>query len=264
MSDNRQPFKVGIIGCGHMGAGIARKLSTRQQVFLSSRDREKTKLLAEEIGAKAVEHLEELVNKTDMIILAVKPQNLMEVADLLQGKLREAQSLISILAGTSVDKLKQTFKANSVVRMMPNLALLYGEGVIGLAGEDSPETKRNLASIFGCLGHLHWMSEEKLDALASLTASGQAFVYVLIEAMVEAGIAMGFPAEEALALILEMMKGSITQLRESRKHPAELKWQVASPGGTTIEGLKALERGGVRAAILEAFLATYDKGKKLS
>lgn len=121
-----------------------------------------------------------------------------------------------------------------------------------------------MLEVFAPLGNLHWMAENKLDALTALTASGPAFVYVMIESIVEAAIAMGFNSSEAQGLVLEMLSGSIAMLRETRKHPGELKWQVTSPSGTTIEGLKVLERSGVRAGIIDTFLAAHERSKELA
>lgn len=266
MLGSNKPFKVGIIGCGRMGTGIARKLAPQQQIFLYDRNPEKVKEIAFEIGAKVVDSPEELVNNADIVILAIKPQDLGSLSTLLHGKLHHAQLLVSILAGTSMAKLKHSFGTVPILRMMPNIALLYGQGVIGLADQDqlTKEIKKNVTEIFSCLGNLHWMPENKIDALTALAASGQAYAYVIIESIVEAGISMGFHPEEAMELVLEMFSGSMTMLKETKKHPSELKWAVTSPSGTTIEGLKVMERRGVRGGIIDSFLAAYDRARELA
>ena len=266
MLGNNKPLKIGIIGCGRMGGGIARKLAPEHQIFLCDHREEKAKKLGAEIGAKPVGTVMELAALAEVIILAVKPQNLGNIGIALRDKLSHHQILVSILAGTTMATLKHFFGPVSIVRMMPNLALLYGQGVIGVAEHDQMghEIRKKVIDMFSCLGNLHWMPEDKLDALSSLTASGQAYVYVMIESIIEAGIAMGFSPDQAQELVLEMLTGSVTMLRETKKHPSELKWEVTSPSGTTIEGLKVLERSGVRAGIIDSFLAAYERAKQLA
>lgn len=266
MLGSNKPFKIGIIGSGRMGSGIARKLAPHQQILICDRNLLKAKKIASEIGAEALDSCVEVVSQTEMILLAVKPQDLGSVSSVIREKLSHTKLLISIVAGTSMATLKHLFGVVSILRMMPNLALLCGQGVIGLAENDqlTKETKKNVMEIFSALGNLHWMAEHKLEALTALTASGEAYAYVMIESIIEAGIAMGFDSHQAQELVLEMLTGAVTMLRESHKHPSELKWEVTSPGGTTIEGLKVLEKSGVRAGIMEAFLAAYEKTKQLA
>ena len=150
--------------------------------------------------------------------------------------------------------------------MMPNLPLVYGMGVIGLSSSNKikNEDKEHLTKMFGSLGKIYWLPEEKIDALTALAGSGPAFFLVMVEAMIDAGIAMGFTAADAQGLIYQMLRGSLTLLEQTSKHPGELKWQIASPQGTTIAGLKRLEELALRGGIMNTFLAAYDRAKKLS
>ena len=148
---------------------------------------------------------------------------------------------------------------------MPNLALIYGEGVIGLSSDENipQKNKEDLTKAFELLGKIHWLSEDKINALTALTGSGPAFFFVMVEAMVDAGIAMGFTAHTAQDLIYQMLQGSLTLLEKTSKHPGELKWQIASPQGTTIAGLKTLEELAIRGGIMNTFLSAYDRANKL-
>jgi pyrroline-5-carboxylate reductase len=150
--------------------------------------------------------------------------------------------------------------------MMPNLAIIYGEGVIGLSSDDSfPKSdKDKLSNAIESLGKLVWIPESKMDALTALAGSGPAFFLTMFEAMVESGIAMGFTAKETQSLIHQMVIGSLTLLEKTGKHPAELKWQITSPAGTTIAGLKKLEEQALRSAIINTFLATYERAQQFS
>lgn len=202
MLGSNKPFKIGIIGCGRMGSSIARKLAPQQQVFICDKNPDKAKRLASEIGAQVFESIPDFSPQAQILILAIKPQNLGSVSSVLHEKLNHTQLLVSVLAGTTTATLKHSFGAASILRMMPNLALKYGQGVIGLT-DDAPlskEMKHNVVEVFSPLGNLHWMPESKLDALAALAASGQAYVYVMIESMIEAAIAMGFDPEQGRGL----------------------------------------------------------------
>jgi pyrroline-5-carboxylate reductase len=149
---------------------------------------------------------------------------------------------------------------------MPNLALNCGESAIGLTTEDSfSKLELNeINSLCEYLGKSYWIPESKFNAFTSLGGSGTAFIFALIESMVEAGISMGFSAAEAQDIVQQTIKGSLALLDNTQKHPAELKWQVTSPGGTTIAGLRKFEEFGVRAGVMNTFLAAYQHAKDLS
>ena len=144
---------------------------------------------------------------------------------------------------------------------MPNLALAYGQGVVGLAenSHSTPQVKKSVDALLEGIGLVAWMSEDKIEALTALSGSGIGFVLVMIEAMIDGGVHLGFTAQEAREFVLKTMEGAVALMRESGKHPAELKLNIASPGGTTIAGLKVLEEEGVRAGIVHAMVACHEK-----
>lgn len=242
-------MKICIIGAGTIGGGIAKRLEKVHTVNVQTKQNSKD--------------LKKRIKDSDVIILAVKPHAL---ADLVKemGEVKGDKVIVSVLTGIDIRKLKGYFPDVSVVRMMPNLALTTGESVLGFAeGNYSLKVKKMLEGIFGLLGKSYWIPETKFDGLTALTGSGPAFVLVMIEAMVEAGIGLGFSHKQSLELVMQMMEGTLSVLKEG-KHPAELKWQIATPGGTTIEGLKMLEDKGLRIAILEAFYAAAAKAKSMN
>lgn len=263
MSGNE--LKIGIIGCGNMGSSFAKMLAPHHHVYLSSKNAEKSSKIASECNAYALKDNGELAEQSDIIILAVKPQDIGKIAIDIKHKLNSSKLLISILAGTTVATLEQHFNQASLLRMMPNMAIRTGSGVIGLAENQklSQEWKDKVETVLKPLGYLVWLPEDKIDALSSLTASGPAFILVMIESMADAAIAMGFKPHQALELVQYTLKGTLDLLRESGGHPAELKWQICSPAGTTIEGLKQMEKDGVRSGIIRTFLATYERNKQL-
>lgn len=259
-------MKMTIIGCGNMGKGLAERLSATNQLYLYDHHVEKAEILEQEGYGKACRDIKEAFDHSEIVILAVKPQNFKEVAILIGKELKKEQIVISLLAGTSVEILKRSFPGVVIVRMMPNLALIYGKGVIGLSSDEKmlKKDKESLTKIFESLGKVYWLTEDKINALTALTGSGPAFFFVMIEAMIDAGIAMGFSAIDAQDLIHQMLQGSLTLLEKTSKHPGELKWQITSPQGTTISGLKKLEELALRGGIMNTFLAAYDRANQLS
>lgn len=258
-------MQITIIGCGNMGKGLAQRLSVTNQLYFYDHHIEKAEILEQEGYGKACRDIQEAFHHTEIVILAVKPHNLKEAAPLMGKELKKEHIVISLLAGTSIEVLKRSFPSVTIVRMMPNLALIYGEGVIGLSSDKNilKKDKESLTKILESLGKVYWLTEDKINALTALTGSGPAFFFVMMEAMIDAGIAMGFSAVDAQDLIHQMVQGSLTLLEKSSKHPGELKWQIASPQGTTISGLKKLEESALRGGIMNTFLAAYDRANQL-
>jgi pyrroline-5-carboxylate reductase len=259
-------MKIAMIGCGNMGRGLAERLSQANQLFLYDRHKEKLEKLAKEGHGKACSEIEEALGQAEMVILAVKPQNIEDAADLIKKGLIKDQILVSILTGISISTLREYFSNKRIVRMMPNLPVIYGEGVIGLTAEEAMKNQigDELSKLFEVLGKVYWLPEEKIDGLTALTGSGPAFFFAMIEGMIEAGIAMGFSAKDAKNLVHQMLQGSLSLLDKTAKHPSELKWQITSPGGTTIAGLKVLEEKAIKGGIMNTFLAAYERSKELS
>lgn len=251
-------MQITIIGCGNMGRALAQRLAERNQLYFYDRHPEKAEALALEGFGTACSDIQESVQSSSIIILAVKPQNLSEVAAPVAQALKEEQILVSLLAGITTEMLRRYFPNETVVRMMPNLALICGKGVIGLCSDRDVKDEAVLTHLFGSLGKVHWLPETKIDALTALTASGPAFFLVMIEAMIDAGIAMGFTAQDSQGLVQQMVQGSLALMETTGLHPGALKWQIASPRGTTIAGLKKLEDLALRGSIMSAFLAAFE------
>lgn len=257
--------KIAIIGCGSMGEAFARRLNAKYQLFLCDRDFTWAEELAKKVGAQA-KNVTEAVKEAEIVILAIKPQDLNAFALQADKFFSKQHLLISMLAGTSRKTLKEKFKKPLTVRIAPNLAVKHGKGIIGLVEDDdlSPEKKKLLEELFSSMGHIFWLPEEKINALTALVGSGPAFALVLIESMVEAGIAMGFPASMAQQMVLQMWEGTLSLMDKSKAHPAEIKWQITSPAGTTIAGIEQMEAHAIRAGIMKAFLAAYQRGQELT
>ena len=259
-------MKITIIGCGNMGRALAKRLSEENQLFLYDHHIEHAESIERDGFGKAYKDIEDALNASEMIILAVKPQNLKQVTASFKDSLKENTMMVSLLAGTPITALKECFPSGNIIRMMPNLPLIYGEGVIGLSSDEKvkKEHKEHLTKIFEVLGKVYWIPEEKMDGLTALTGSGPAFFFTIVESMIDAGIAMGFTATDAEGLVYQMLQGSLVLLEKSAQHPGELRWQIASPQGTTIAGLRKLEELALRGGIINTFLAAYEHGRSHS
>lgn len=258
-------MKIAVIGCGVMGSAFAKHFAKKHSVLLYDRDQVKTRALAKEIGGSFAENLNSAIGDADLILLAIKPKDLSLLAKTGSDAFTEKKILISILAGTSISLLKRNFPKPIIVRSMPNLAFVFGQGVMGLAenGHLSLQLKQQINLLLDGIGLILWMPEDKIDALTALSGSGIGFVLVMIEAMIDGGVHLGLTAQESKEIVLKTIEGTVALMKESGKHPAELKLQIASPGGTTIAGLKVMEEEGVRSGIVHALVACYEKAQSL-
>ncbi len=254
-------MNLAIIGCGVIGSAFAHHFAKNSSLILCDRTLAKSQALAKEVKGEATDKPADAIQKADVIILAIKPKDLKKFADESGRYFTSNQILVSALGSTRVATLRECFTKPQIIRCLPNIPMICGEGVIGFV--ENSELKEKITELFKGLGLLVWLGEEKLEALSALAGSGPAFVYVIIEAMIDSGVLLGFPAHEARELVLKTLEGSIKLLRETGLTPAELKLKVASPGGTTISGLKALEDGGLRATLMQTYQATLRKSQEM-
>lgn len=256
---------ITLIGCGNMGGAIAQGLASHQDVFLFDRGLSKAEKLQSEGFGKVCPTIEQAYKESDILILAIKPQNLEAfVAESAPKQFKKGQILISILSGVPLNKLRSLFPNHTVIRMMPNLAVAYGKGLVSLAAENlDSDTKNTITTLCEPLGKVYWLPESKFNAFTSLAGCGPAFILGLIEAITEAGIAMGFNSKDSLEIVNQMMEGTLALLENEDAHPAELKWKITSPGGVTIAGIRKFEEYGVRSGIMNTFLAAYERIKEI-
>ncbi|CRX37516.1 pyrroline-5-carboxylate reductase [Estrella lausannensis] len=263
MAEQAKEPRVLIFGTGTIGGGIAKILSKKTKPLLYDRDFLKAEALAKEFGCIAVKTKDEGLSQAEFIILCVKPQDLNQTALEIRGRLKKEHVIISVLAGVSIEKLQGAFGTNKIVRATLNLPSLYASGLIGLvAHEATTEWERHQSeNLFKKMGHVIWLNEGRIDALTALSGSGPAFLLVYYEAMVDAGIALGIPVDLGKKIAQETLSGTMEMIKQSKKHPGELRWQIASPAGCTIAGLKQLEDESLRSAVINIFLATHDRIK---
>lgn len=264
-------LKIGFIGAGKMAAALAKgfvhaQLVTSNQVLASDPIESSRAHFAEVVGSKTTAFNPDVAQFADVIILAVKPDQVDEVLREMSPHLRERHQLISIVAGLTLSRIEAALPGGArVVRVMPNTPALVGASATGFAlGQAATAKDGQLAKdLFSAIGIAYQVKESLLDAVTGLSGSGPAYVYLMIEAMSDGGVAAGLPRDVATRLAAQTVLGSARMVLETGLHPGALKDMVTSPGGTTIEGVHELERAGFRGGVIQAVRAAADKAKKL-
>ena len=268
----RAQKKIAVIGCGKMGtilleAFLERKLITRDEAVATVQHEEKDRALSKDLGAIALGTDNRVaVANAPVVLLCVKPQVLAQVLDEIAPALAPDALVISIAASTTVGFIQQKLGQDiAVVRAMPNTPAMVGAAMTalcaGLAAKPAHlETARRL---FEAVGRVVIVDEKHMDAITALSASGPAFVFVILESLAEAGVKVGLPREMATTLAAQTLFGSAKLALETGHHPALLKDAVTTPAGCTIEGLMELEKGGLRVTLMNAVITTTKRAREL-
>jgi pyrroline-5-carboxylate reductase len=249
-----------------LGGVLSAHLASPDDVRVGEPRVERCRFLCHQYGVQASQDNLEATESTDLVVLAIKPQDLPTVFQQLHGRLRPEQAALSIVAGTKMSTLSQGLGHSAIIRVMPNTPAQIGQGMsLWTCSKEVDKAKRDVVqSILGTVGREIYVEDEKyLDMATALSASGPAYVFLFIEALIDAGVYVGLPRDMARVLALQTVYGSTKLVMDTGKHPAELKDMVVSPGGTTAEGLQALERAGVPAAVVDAVSAAHQKSIKL-
>ena len=261
---------IGFIGCGNMGGAIARAVYEKTGgscLYLADAQQKKAQALADCLNAKAVSN--EQAALCDFVFLGVKPQHIGALLDSLRDTLASRQDsfvLITMVAGYEMAQIQQKLGLNApVIRIMPNTPVFVGEGLIAYcAGEQvSKAQKEAFVSLMQYAGMLDEIPETMIDAASCVSGCGPAWAYQMIEALADGGVACGMPRDKAYAYAAQMLVGSGKMVLQKKDHPAALKDQVCSPGGSTIQGVRVLEERGFRGAVMDAVIAAYEKTKLL-
>lgn len=260
---------IGFIGGGKMAEAIIKGLISSKSFALpgmrvSEPDPGRKKYLEEQYLISVTDNNREVITLSDIVVLAVKPQVLTKVLPEITP--RAGQLLISIAAGITLSYMEKRLPNASIVRAMPNNPALVGAGMTALAvgGKVGKEQLEKARRIFGSVGQVVEVEEKVMDAVTGLSGSGPAYVYLMIEALAEAGKKLGIEQQSAEKLAVETVLGAARTMKETGKSAQELREMVASPGGTTMEGLKVLEKKKFVEAVVEAVKAAAEKSKKLS
>jgi pyrroline-5-carboxylate reductase len=266
---------LAFIGCGVMAesivAGLLRKkLVEAEQITASHPREERRKELEAKYKIKVYGHNDEAVkalsNENSIVVLCVKPQRLKGVLDELLGVVTSNQLVISIIAGATIETISQNLENSRVVRTMPNTPSQIGQGMTAwtCSPDVSDEQKSQVKTLLTALGReLYVETENQIDMATSLSATGPTYIFMMMEAMTDAGVHMGFSRETSKELVQQTMLGSTLFAIESHKHPAELRNMVTSPGGTSAAAIYEMEKGSLRTVLSKAIYAAYQRAVEL-
>jgi len=268
MTDERA---ITIVGPGVMAEAILSRLLGRggleaSRVLVSGPRQDRLQQLHERYGVRTTTVNREGVQGASLVALTVKPQTLPEVLRDLKGGIPADALVLSIVAGAPLAGIVEGLEHRSVVRAMPNTPAQVGAGItVWMATQQVSDTQRQQArSVLSALGQEIEVDEEDyLDMATALSGTGPSYVYLFMEAMIDAGVHMGFPRRIAEQLVLETIRGSLLYYERSPSHPARLRNQVTSPGGTSAEALYYLEKAGFRTALARAIWAAYERSVEL-
>ncbi|MBI4295936.1 MAG: pyrroline-5-carboxylate reductase [Chloroflexi bacterium] len=264
-------MKIGFIGGGNMGeamlsAILHKRVSQPQSITVSDKEKTRREYLRQKYGVTVTGDNQLAIRNAEVVVLAIKPQNLVEVMIGLKGCLKASQLVLSIIAGARVDTIRRGLGYERVVRAMPNTPAQIGEGmtVWTATSQVTGKQKEYAARILGVMGKEIYLDEEKyLDMVTAISGSGPAYFFLFIEALTEAAAQIGLPREMAQELVVQTMLGSGHFLQKSGRTPAELRRMVTSPGGTTAAALAQFEQGGFTELVKRAITAAYKRAQEL-
>jgi pyrroline-5-carboxylate reductase len=263
---------IAILGAGNMGSALMKgiinaKLTPAKKIIACDINKEKLQALAAEWKIRTTSELIEAVEGAEIVLLCVKPQTLPNVLETIKQSIRTNQLVISIVAGMRIASIQQMLGVNvGIVRTMPNIAATVDEGAAALAfGQFVTNEQEKIAkAIFEAVGEVVVVSENQLDAVTGLSGSGPAYIYMVIEALIDGGVKMGLSRDIATKLAIQTVLGSAKLAKTSGLHPAILRDQVTTPGGTTINAIHELESHGLRAMLINAVVTATNRSKELS
>jgi len=262
---------IGFIGTGNMGealiAGLLKaRFITPEKIMVFDTDRARLQFIQKKYGIKKASDNHHLSLQCDPLLFCVKPQSMKEVVEEIADALDPSKLLISIAAGVPLYAI-ETYarKQLRLIRAMPNINVLVQEGASAIApGNLATDRDLKLAkAIFDCVGKSIIVHEPLMDAVTGISGSGPAYIFLIIEALTDAGVHLGMTRAQALTLVTQTVMGSVKHLSNKGEHPALLREKVTSPGGTTAAGLYKLEEGGLRKILIDAVIAATQRSKEL-
>ncbi len=264
-------MKIGFIGCGNMakamiGGIIKNNIAAPEDIYGSNRKEIDRQSVYNQYGIHVTADNIEVTDNADILVLAVKPQYYEEVITQIKDHIRADQIIISIAPGKTLAWLAEKFGAErkiKIVRTMPNTPAMVGEGMTGVTPNDqlTEAEVKLVCDILSGFGKAEVISEKLMDTVVAVSGSSPAYVFMFIEAMADAAVEQGMPRAQAYQFAAQAVLGSAKMVLETGKHPGELKDMVCSPAGTTIKAVRALEKAGLRSAVIEAMDACADAAK---
>ncbi len=264
--------KISIIGAGHIGQAVIggllkAKLLPAKNITASRRDKSRLQELKKRFGIQTTSDNRKAVKGADILIIAVKPQGASALLEEIAATVHEGQLIITVMAGVTTERINALLgKSNPIVRAMPNTPALVDAGATPLAkGVHATDADLSIAeTIFKALGIVEVIPESLMDAVTGLSGSGPVYIYMVIEALIDGGVKMGIPRATARRLAAQTVFGAAKLVIETGKHPAILKDEVTTPGGTAIAAIQMLESKGLRNVLMEAVATAARRSEELS
>lgn len=263
--------KIGFIGCGNMGRAMVGGLinsgfSSPSNIIVSTRTEESAKLIQEKYNVNVTTNNEDVVKKSDVIFLAVKPNMYAKVIGELRKDLLQEKLIITIAAGITISDMEALISDKArIVRTMPNTPALVGEGMSAICPNNNvlDEELKLVIDMYNSFGECVELEEKDFHGFIALCGSSPAYVFIFIEAMADAAVKLGIPRKKAYRMAAQSVLGSAKMVLDTEQHPGELKDMVCSPSGTTIDAVVELEKLGFRSSIIEAMIKCADKSKSM-
>lgn len=253
---------IGFIGAGNMGGAYINALN--KELYFYETNEERVKELEQNTLGKGVKSLDELVEKSDILVLAIKPQILDIVLNDLKKFNLKNKVLVTLVVGIKIDYYEKILGAIKIVRVMPNTPVQVRMGVAGASFSGLNNTEKSIVfDMLEACGMVIECDESKLDAITAVSGSGPAYVFLLINALADGGVRLGLTKKEAVEIASQTFLGAAQMILETGMHPEILKDMVTSPGGTTAQGLATMEEYRMRSGMIETAKATYEKAKEL-
>ena len=264
-------MRLSFIGGGTMaeailGGILKANIGAPEDICVGEVVESRREYLASTYGINTTDNNIKAIDAAELIVLSIKPQDIASVSEVIKNKISNDQTVVSIIAGAAMKTLSGSTGHSKIIRIMPNTPAQIGSGMSVWTASDGVDASHIelTRSILSTIGEEIYVNEEKyLDMATGLSASGPAYVFVIIEALIDAGVYVGLPRDMARKLALQTVYGSTKLVMETGRHPGELKDMVVSPGGTTAEGVQALEKYSVPAALVEAVNSAYLKSIRL-
>jgi pyrroline-5-carboxylate reductase len=258
---------AGVMAESMMEGLLRRGVADAVQIIASHPREDRRKAVTSRLGVRAEASNADAATQADIIFLTVKPQALWEIMPRLAPVLRPDQVVISIAAGATIDILREGLRHEAIARVMPNTPAQIGEGMmVWFATPSVSERQRAvIQQLLAAMGEELYVDEEKyVDMATALSGTGPTYVFLMMEALIDAGVHMGFPRRIAEEIVLQTVSGSVDFARSSKKHMAELRNMVTSPGGTSAEAIYQMEKGGLRTVYSKAVYAAYQRTETLA
>ena len=263
--------KIGFVGCGNMGGAIVSGLISSgfkkpEDIIISEISEELVESLKEKLNVEATTDNKEVARKADVLFIAVKPNMYKKVVDQIKSELTREKLIITIAAGITIENMEYWVgEGYKIVRTMPNTPALVGQGMSAVCANSkvSKEELEYVLDIYSSFGECVELEEKYFHAVTALSGSSPAYVFMFIEAMADAAVALGIPRAKAYIMASQSVLGSAKMVLDTGKHPGELKDMVCSPAGTTIDAVIELEKHGLRSAVIEGVLKCAEKSKSM-